>query len=223
MIISVHIPKTGGRTFRSLLEAHFEDRLFLDYADQPMKKKPFLRNLSAVCRIPQARSRAKQFDCIHGHFLPVKYICSGMDNQFVTWFREPVEREISRYYYWKRQPGGFANKVNIKNKDISLEEFCRLKCYHNFYTNYLWMFDIKKFSFIGITENYDNSINLFKCMFDVDESLLITRGNINPEKMTVNYDIDNDLRNYIREVNQKDYMIYHEAIQINEQLQKEYS
>jgi len=222
MIISVHIPKTGGVTFRHLLESHFQDRLLLDYADQPMKKKSLLRNMSAICGMLNARSMAKQVDCIHGHFLPVKYICSGPNNQFITWFRDPVEREISRYYYWKRQPGGLAGNVNVKNSDISLDKFCRLKCYHNFYTKYLWMFDVKRFNFVGITEDFDNSINLFKHMFNIDDSILITNTNTNPDKMASKYDIDSELKDYIRKVNNKDYLIYHNAIRINERLQKIY-
>jgi hypothetical protein len=43
-IISVHIPKTAGSSFKKILEAYFEDKILFDYEDTPINTPPFFGN-----------------------------------------------------------------------------------------------------------------------------------------------------------------------------------
>ena len=44
MLISVHMPKTAGLSFRATLEEHFGDGFSYDYADYPLAHKPLDRH-----------------------------------------------------------------------------------------------------------------------------------------------------------------------------------
>ncbi|MDM8567094.1 sulfotransferase family 2 domain-containing protein [Candidatus Halobeggiatoa sp. HSG11] len=222
MLISIHIPKTGGTSFRTLLEEHFKDKLLLDYTDRPMKNGNLVRNISALGGIFKTK-RTEKYDCIHGHFLPIKYR-SLKDKSLAIWLRDPVERALSRYYHWKRHfsQNDFQFKKYIKDPNISLEKFCGIKHYQNLYSKYLWGMKLTDFQFIGITENYENSINIFKRMYNIENSTNLTTVNVNPEKHSVKYDIDDKLRNLIIKQNLDDYKIYEQALIVNKYLENKY-
>ena len=50
------------------------------------------------------RQEAASPACIHGHFLPLSYrhLARRADVRFVTWLREPIDRLLSHYHYWRR-------------------------------------------------------------------------------------------------------------------------
>ncbi len=77
LIVSLHMPKTAGNSFKVVLEEHFGDAMKSDYADYPMNVSPAVRHRQAVegC-LATAKARADFGDirCIHGHFLPIKYL-----------------------------------------------------------------------------------------------------------------------------------------------------
>ena len=105
MLISVHLPKTAGTSFERSLRQHFGTQLERRYADKPLHHHPLRRNLRAaregLCgRHKQEASPA----CVHGHFLPLSYrhLARRADVRFVTWLREPIDRLLSHYHYWRR-------------------------------------------------------------------------------------------------------------------------
>ncbi|MCK5877387.1 MAG: sulfotransferase family 2 domain-containing protein [Candidatus Marithrix sp.] len=216
MLISVHIPKTGGTLFRILLETYFKEKLLLDYTDRPMVNGSLVRNINALSGMFKTNGICKKYDCIHGHFLPIKYR-SLKKTSFAVWFRDPVERVLSGYYYWKRNfnPNGFQFKKYIKNPNISIEEFCSIKHYQNLYSKYLWGMNLSDFQFIGITEDYENSINIFKHIYKIELPTNLMAVNTNPEKYSAKYNIDEKLRNFIIEQNLDDCKIYEQALKIN--------
>lgn len=105
MLISLHLPKTAGVSFRRSLEAHYGSTFLKDYADYPINTPVYERSLAAVrASIDIAERGVEGIACIHGHFLPVKYLLLSLQQEvtFVTWMRNPVERLLSHYFYWKR-------------------------------------------------------------------------------------------------------------------------
>ncbi len=223
MIISVHIPKTGGLSFKTLLRAHFGDRLLLDYHDSPMNKSAAVRNLIAILKMLNTKKIVQNYDCVHGHFLPIKYRFLR-EKSFVIWLRDPANRLASRYYHWKRkinQDGSTKIGFN-KNIDISLEDFCTIKRHQNLYAKYLWGVKLDAFNFVGITENYDKSIEIFRRMFNIGNSVSLKKKNINPDKKLVNYPLSTELRDYIYKTNFIDYGIYRKALALNYRLEMKF-
>lgn len=102
MLVSVHIPKTGGITFlRTVLEPTFGDRILLDYEDKPLAHDAAERNAHAHRFLPGDDLLAR-YDCVHGHFLAVKYANAATPCEFACWLRDPVERVLSRFFYAQR-------------------------------------------------------------------------------------------------------------------------
>ena len=67
------------------------------------------------------------YECkaIWGHF-PFRALenAFGHETYHISWMRDPVERLISLYYYWKAQPGGYdPHQDAIKAGKMSLLEF----------------------------------------------------------------------------------------------------
>ncbi|MGB0748028.1 MAG: hypothetical protein ACPGO3_04735 [Magnetospiraceae bacterium] len=218
-LISVHVPKTGGASFLSLLESTYGDRLLRDYTDKPMAEGTVPRVFRALKGSVTAPQAVQSYDCVHGHFLPVKYR-RVKNASFAIWFRDPVERLVSRYYYWNRkfEPDNPQFRKYIKHKDISLEDFVRIPHYHNIYDKYLFGMRLSDFDFVGITENYAASLACFKKVYGIEADTALTLGNINPHRGGDSYDLPPGLRDELRAANAKDYRIFDQAKAINDAL-----
>ncbi len=122
-LISTHISKTGGTSFRRNLEAWFGRRLFLHYMDEVNQRPPPRVNLRAF-----PGWRYKRDLCIHGHFnmnigLGIEAYYPEVD-QFVTWLRDPVELQISLFSHQLRSEGGALYKVGDEmRKTTDIDEF----------------------------------------------------------------------------------------------------
>ena len=102
LIVSVHIPKTGGVTFREALGELAAGRLVHDYEDRPLAPRSRWRVAARALPARRApggdarRARALRRERSTGAVHP--------DARFVTWFRDPIERLISHFHYWQREP-----------------------------------------------------------------------------------------------------------------------
>jgi len=105
LLVSVHLPKTAGTSFAASLEEIYGSKLLRDYSDIPINTPAYERNKMALqAGICNAEKDFRDVECIHGHFLPVKYLLFSDKRQttFVTWMRNPVERVLSHYLFWKK-------------------------------------------------------------------------------------------------------------------------
>src|SRR5205085_9196261 len=105
-------------------------------------------------------------ECIHGHFLPVKYLLLAIRREitFVTWVRHPVQILLSNYYYWRRtyEPDTSPRlHRQIVEEDWSVERFCLSAEMRNLYGQFLWGFPVENFDFIGVTEFYEEDLAYF--------------------------------------------------------------
>jgi hypothetical protein len=161
MIISVHLPKTAGTSFAAALERHYGVALRRDYTDLPINTPPCARNRAAVrdC-LANADNDFAGVACIHGHFLPLKYLLlasSRPDVSFVTWLRDPIDRAVSHYWFWRNTyDPERASPLHrrMMQEDWSLERFCLGTEVRDLYSQFLFGFPLENFSFVGITEFY---------------------------------------------------------------------
>lgn len=168
MLISVHLPKTAGTSFIKSLQGHFGVLLLRDYGDLPINTPPYERNKSALLTSIQIAETDSLYrtECIHGHFLPLKYLLLSIkqDVRFITWLRDPVERVLSHYYFWKRYyDPATAPRLHRRmvEEDWSVERFCLAPELQNLYGQFFWGFPLEYFEFIGITEFYDEDLTYF--------------------------------------------------------------
>lgn len=227
MLISVHIPKTAGVSFLNAIETQFEGRLLRDYADMPLNNTPAQRNLTALrdcMRNAATGSKFKQIQCIHGHFLPLKYrfLPTTDKKQFVIWIRDPVERLASHFHYWNReydaQTAGTLHR-RVVEEAWTLERFCLGLEMRNTYSKFLWGFPLDRFDFIGSTEHYSEDLLRFGQMF-TGVDLLPSQDNANPESAGTRYVEDLDLRGSIEAHHAADMRLYRRALQLREERQE---
>lgn len=132
MLISLHLPKTAGSSFKKTLDNHFQDELYLDYGDRPLQKNKIIRKCLATCMFVQNIFKKSEHDCIHGHFMPVKYkyLINNENVTFIVWMRESIDRLLSHYYFWIRtydkDRAGYLWTRMIKEK-WSFEKFALCK------------------------------------------------------------------------------------------------
>ena len=215
MLVSIHIPKTGGTTLReSVLKPALGDRLKLDYGDKPLATEVSERNQFALAFEPPL-DLASRYDCVHGHFLAAKYLSSKFSCQFAVWFRDPVQRMVSRYFDGKRTEG------SLVTPDMSLAEFCEIKKFHNTYASYLWNFSLDRLDFVGIVEDYEDSLAVFCKRFDIHAPQTLRARNENPRKRsTQRYQVSAELAALIRKKNSEDVEIYDQALAIHQRNKK---
>lgn len=163
MMISVHIPKTAGTSFREILARRFGERLLLDYTDRPLAPGSRWRRLRQSMLAPEeARGIEARYDCVHGHFVAGKYDAVDKPVRHVTWLRDPVQRTISHYRYWKRVP-------DLRNPDcrrliegnLTLEQFAALPRMRNVMSRFFDGKTPRDFFFVGTVETLGESLKRF--------------------------------------------------------------
>jgi|DewCreStandDraft_4_1066084.scaffolds.fasta_scaffold72890_2 hypothetical protein len=217
MLISVHLPKTAGSSFRKSLAEHFGERLFEDYGDRPINTPPFRRNLQALCRAMLYGAKSfRGIECIHGHFLPLKYAALRFRQQtrWVTWLRDPADRLVSHYHYFQRTytPAAPSRlQRRMVEEQWSLERFCLCRELRNFYSQFLWGLPRGWFDFIGLVEHYAEDMRDFaRALLGV--ALPMYEENVNADKQSRGYTVDPELRKQIEAWHARDVALYRQAL-----------
>jgi len=199
-VISIHVPKTAGQSFRLVLESWYKENLFLHYPE--------------VSIYPLKFSELKSGQCVHGHFSKTKgyginkYItdCSDDSANFITIIRNPYKIIVSLFLYLK-----YNSKALTKNRPKDFKTFFNHFIKHNHpLFNLILDFKytdidtyIKKYTFIGTQELYDKSISLLADRLGFPE--------IKPKKVNIsdyNNDKIPDLENIAREYFTNEYLLY---------------
>jgi hypothetical protein len=213
LIISVHLPKTAGTSFAAALDTRFRTRFLRDYSDFPINTPQPERNRAALqASLRNAESDFADVACIHGHFLPIKYLLlvHKREVKFVTWMRHPVERVLSHFYHWKRSysPRSPLHR-RVVEEDWSIERFCLGSEVRNLYWQFLWGFPIHYFDFIGITEFYEDDLAYFSQHY-LGAYMQAKRLNIRNHSA---YEIDRSFRNEIEAFHDRDMELYRNALE----------
>ena len=218
LLVSLHLPKTAGTSFRIALRQHFGDALREDYAAPPMQAPRGQREWQALRGVAHARRSLRGARAVHGHFLPVRYRLAtfGRPVHYLTWLRDPVERVVSHYHYWRRDYAGEDPAQPLRNRMLreawSLERFCLGPELRDVYRQYLWGFSPRRFDFIGITEHYaDDLLRMARRFPTLQLSRLHALGN--PERPASRYVLAPGLRERIASHHAADMRLYAWALE----------
>lgn len=172
MIVSVHIPKTAGSSFREGLERRLGGRLLADYEDWPLSDSIFDRWRRLKTRIEvryQAHDLAAKYAAVHGHFIATKYLPLGDRAAFCAFFRNLVERLLSQYRFWSRTPDPQNTMwVEFDALRMTPAQFAALPGQRKLYRLFTGGLPMERFAFVGITEEYETSLRLFRAVFGID-------------------------------------------------------
>lgn len=155
-IISVHIAKTAGSTFLDFLTNNFS--VYWD------KERLFLKRTLGIKETENEKIIINE-QVIHGHFFANKY--NWMDNTFkIIWMRDPVERIISQYYYWKANPQIDDPIVKlIAEEKLDIVDFASIPSMRDMQAYVLNGEDLNNFDFVGITEEFSSGMERLKNIF----------------------------------------------------------
>jgi len=158
-LISIHIPKTGGQSFYQVLQQVYGDRLSMYYRR---------RDYNAVMKDHRRfeNSLAPQLKVLHGHlyYKELKRLHKHTDAKVICWMRDPVERVISNYNFFKsrlEQPelNPEVARLNAHRKEETLLEYARRRPARNRMTKFLKGVRLEDLYFIGFLENYDQDLH----------------------------------------------------------------
>lgn len=202
-LISIHIPKTGGTSFRNTLQdVYGKDTVQLYYEKKKAEGRIILKKKAKV---------------LHGHITTKEYDQLVEDYPFldsiplITWIRDPAERVVSNYYYLieiltkQLEPHKAETPGLQKRMTRSLIEFVRYSPHRNVISKHLKLHWLKsnKLIFTGLLKEYDVEL----------EKLSKLLGWKNAQKYVHNrtankYDVTDEEMEIIKKFNKQDQKLY---------------
>jgi Sulfotransferase family len=202
MIVSIHVPKCAGTSFRHVLDRVYGDRIWYNYGTI------FTREQARAELVPAGTT------IIHGHFIADSFDDLFPGSQLLTWVRDPVERVVSNYFHFLRSPDMRDTTCQaLHERKLDLRGFADLDWMQNLATRYLANKPVDAFQFVGISERFSASMEQFSQIFGLRPESCHPQVNTNPERRTARYQISPDDRAYIRERNAADDQWYREALE----------
>ncbi len=206
-LVSVHIPKTAGTSFRNTLKKIYGEkeviRLDISAGTKAVKlnEKPYEHGvLPDYVRV------------VHGHF-HIKDLYSCFPElepvPVITWLRHPVKRTISNYYYLLQQTENALEtaKINMgafKHLRRSLEEYASQPANKNRMSRILEGKKIDDFLFVGLVEEYEKDLELLGKILNWKTVPHIV-NNVTSRKQEVNRQ---EILDLILEYNKQDVELY---------------
>jgi hypothetical protein len=161
-VISVHVPKTAGTSFRKILATVYgEEHVLLDYKDVPMNPNSPYQVDHAGWReaaTAEVRSIGPEFRAIHGHFSIEKYNDAFPEARRIAWVRHPAAWVISLYFYWKHVETTTNPLVRLLHAGgLSIDDFARHPAARDQVSGiFLRGASPESFDFLGVQEHFED-------------------------------------------------------------------
>ncbi len=214
-LISIHIPKAGGTTFRKILREWFSQQVRFHYFDEENGEMPKKHPLAPGM-------------CVHGHF-NMKRQFGVRDyypeaRQFIMFLRDPFEIVVSRFFFVKRKEkeGTSFRDGEVLALNDDADEY--IKCeinrpdYHpnildympSEFTidNYKQIID-RNFIYIGIMEDFSSSIAKMAAALNRPVPQTLIQHNSSPRYQ----EIKKEYRRIFMDNHPLEYMVYNYALQ----------
>lgn len=219
MLISVHIPKTGGVTLRALWQRTFGPNVYFDYGSQyaftdPVPPTPGVRARRLARQLRRWRRLRPTDRCIHGHFRAGRYEAHFPGAPVVTWLRDPVERVASHYYFWQRYPDR-AHGVcrQVLRERLSLEEFAEIPAMRDLQSRYCDGWPLARFAFVGVVERFHELAPRLLLLAGAGPTPLPPPANVGTARAPgARYVLPPSTRNHLERMNANDRELYEQAL-----------
>lgn len=212
-LVSQHIPKTAGTSFRNTLIQEYGEKRVIR-VDIREDNHELSVNQNTVDKLEIFAPT----EIIHGHFsIPGIYELLSLnleETPCITWLRNPVDRVVSNYYYLSGILDGIVQegKKNLhilEKMQKSPEEFVATEINRNRIYKFINGFDLEKYLFIGLVEQYEEDLKLLSKKLNWNKTHVF-----NVNQSMKKRKVSDSLRQMIIEMNQEDIKIYQEVLKM---------
>lgn len=199
----VHIPKTAGTSFRTACEHYFgEENCLHDYSLHSTKTSQVVKDI-----IYTENDYFKLFEwmqqreklLLSGHFHVNKYMPLFYSLHVISFVRHPLQQVLSHYRHHCRDLG---YKHDLKT-------FIQDKRFKNLQSRLLAAKPLELYGFIGLTEEYDKSIEMLNDYYDLNLEVLYENSDIGVE-----VEVNEALLELILRENEQDMKMYEKVKKI---------
>lgn len=212
-IISIHIPKTAGTSFFQVLRHEYG----------PKRVVKFNRKDVAVSTLGGNRLGAvlpPEITVIHGHFLwaEVNDIAATDGCKLIAWFREPVERLVSNFGYFKMKIHSEPTVHKQRHRiDESLMQYCGNKGTRNKMSEFMQDAPLDSFFFLGLQECFTSDLAMLGRMLDWKREIPAIHALDNSAFKKKHVNVADDDRSHIMKMNANDVALYQRVLRIRQQ------
>ena len=209
-IISVHVPKTAGTTFKKVLQQIYtEEEIFFDYPHRGPIRNRMLAKDSANVRV------------IHGHFPANKYDVKFPKAQKIIWLRNPIIRLISHYFFWKSWQVLISDEGDLGASNLNIIDFAeRPEMQNSLAENYLKNQNLTDFYFVGLQESFQEDVTQLSQMLNWPKvEFELKNKNPYPEYDALLKELlsQKEIVDKITALNKEDLELYQEALSLREE------
>lgn len=196
----IHVPKTAGTSFRCALEDKYN--VIGDYG----KDSKHTTNCIKIHSYEQnsfyelkCQFEMTEDTWLVGHVPLHKYSDMVSVRHIVTFLRDPVQQVISHFNHYVTHHA-FAGDI---------EEFLKMPMASNFQRKNLNPLPLGLIGYVGLTDCYEESIELINCYYGID--IEVKKANVNIQKTIDRDTISPTLQQKIEKINQLDLKCVAEA------------
>ncbi len=206
-LVSIHIPKTAGRSFRIVLRRVYGEKKVFNVTRVSGKK--WNEDLE--------RSIPPSVEVLHGHFTfsDISKLHHETEVPLITWLREPVERVLSNYYFFIQRAGSGERPHAYHRRDETLMDYVRQDSSRNRMSRFLEGAALKDFFFVGIMEHFDEDLRQL--------AERMGWGRVEPAHVNINKEfraqfppVGEEVKETIRQLNEKDVVLYREGVRLRQ-------
>jgi hypothetical protein len=212
-IISIHIPKTAGQTFKEILRSVYGEGLLhmniVDGVFRVIEDEFFLVRSNDIVRF------ARSYRALHGHFYysDIETLHKDTGAMLITWLRNPVERVISNYRYAMRKIMIEGVEVKGIKRGMTLMEYASRPTSRNTMSRYLKGGALEDFHFVGIYEYLREDMKHLATLMGWQDVKLPKENSsaIMKEKLPP---VTEEEKREIERLNEDDVLLYQEAVEL---------
>lgn len=210
----IHIPKTAGTSLRLALEqALGRESICYDYGASSPHTEPDIARLAYppapdMYRLERALA-PKHYKLIGGHVPAVRYLTMIPAGRSFTFIRNPVDQLISHYEH------------HVRHFDYqgTFEAFIKTPMAGPIATKMLSGVPLGTLGFVGVTEQYDTSLNILSALYKLD--LPVRYDNRNPAQTEkTSYTIADELSEDIAKLLKPEFSLWNQAQTMLEERKK---
>ncbi|TVQ43164.1 MAG: hypothetical protein EA362_11785 [Saprospirales bacterium] len=212
-LLSLHIPKTAGTSFRNILKEVYGEDAVVRWDINNRGVVRLNESIYSDKELPNAR-------VLHGHYVysDLKKMFDFDENSIhrITWLRHPVKRVISNYFYLESRLHEILKEeqrnLNILSKmQRSLVEYARDEKNRNRQYKFLEGISLGEFDFVGIQEDFELDLKEIALVLNWDKIPKLLYQNKTSAKKK---ELPKEIIEEIEVLNSLDMELYQNALQM---------